>query len=246
MPVFFVEPQAVRGETITIAGPLARHLCGSLRVKPGEMIWLGEDGGPRYHARLTAADRDRLTAHIVSTSSPPQEHSPRITLGLALVKGDRMDWAVQKAAELGVARLVPLITARSIVRPKSGRTDHQSGRWQSIALEAAQQSMRWDVPVVAAPVSFDAWCADVALGACRWLLWEDPRGTPFRDRLRGKPRPDQVTLVIGPEGGFTADEIALAGQRGFEMVSLGSRILRTETAVVAALALVQYEWGDLG
>ena len=246
MPVFFVAPQAVRGETITIAGPLARHLCGSLRVKPGEMIWLGEDGGPRYHARLTAADRDRLTARVVSTSSPPQKHPPSIALGLALVKGDRMDWAVQKAAELGVARLVPLITARSIVRPKSGRTDHQSGRWQSIALEAAQQSMRWDVPVVAAPVSFDAWCADAALGACRWLLWEDPRGTPFRDRLRGKPRPDQVTLVIGPEGGFTADEIALAQQRGFEMVSLGSRILRTETAVVAALALVQYEWGDLG
>jgi 16S rRNA (uracil1498-N3)-methyltransferase len=245
MPVFFVEPQAVRGETITIAGPLARHLCESLRVKPGEMIWLGEDGGPRYHARLTA-DRDRLTARIVSTSSPPQAHSPRITLGLALVKGNRMDWAVQKAAELGVARLVPLITARSIVRPKSGRTDHKSGRWQSIALEAAQQSMRWGVPVVAAPVSFDAWCGDTTLGTCRWLLWEDPRGTPFRDRLRGKPRPDQVTLVIGPEGGFTADEIALAGQRGFETVSLGSRILRTETAVVAALALVQYEWGDLG
>jgi 16S rRNA (uracil1498-N3)-methyltransferase len=157
-----------------------------------------------------------------------------------------MDWAVQKAAELGVARLVPLITARSIVRPKSGRTDHRSGRWQSIALEAAQQSMRWDVPVVAAPVAFDAWCADAALGACRWLLWEDPRGTPFRDRLRGKPRPDRVTLVIGPEGGFAADEIALAEQWEFEMVSLGSRILRTETAVVAALALVQYEWGDLG
>lgn len=246
MPVFFVEPQAVRGETITIAGPLARHLCGSLRVKPGEMIWLGEDGGPRYHARLTAADRDRLTARIVSTSSPPQAHPPRITLGLALVKGDRMDWAVQKAAELGVARLVPLITARSIVRPKSGRTDHRSGRWQSIALEAAQQSMRWDVPVVAAPVAFDAWCADAALGACRWLLWEDPRGTSFRDRLRGKPRPDQISLVVGPEGGFAADEIALAEQRGFEMVSLGSRILRTETAVVAALALVLYEWGDLG
>ena len=245
MPVFFVEPGAIQRGTVSITGPLARHLSGSLRVRPGDMIWLGEAGGLRYHARITTADRDRLAAEVVAESPPPSTKVPRITLGLALVKNTHMDWAVQKATELGVARLVPLITARSVVRPRSGSTDHQTGRWQSIALEAAQQSMRWDIPVVAAPESFDAWCADADRKACRLLFWEDPCGAALRDRLRGRPQPDTIILAIGPEGGFEIGEIDLARRNGFEVVSLGPRILRTESAVVAALAVLQYEWGEV-
>ncbi len=246
MPVFFVERDAIRNGTVSITGPLARHLKGSLRVRPGETVWLGEAGGPRYQVRITATDRDRLTGDILSASAPPPRNEPRLTVGLALINRDHMEWTIQKATEFGAARLVPLLTARTVVRPKAGRASPLITRWQRIALEAAQQSMRWDIPTVMEPVSFDTWCADPGHDACRWLLWEGPGRTLLRDRLRGQPRPDSVTLAIGPEGGFDAREVELAERHGFEVVSLGDRILRTESAVLATLAIVQYEWGNLG
>jgi len=246
MPVFFIERDAIRNGTVSITGPLARHLKGSLRVRPGETVWLGESGGPRYQVRITAASRDRLTGDILSESAPPVRPGPRLTLGFAVIDRNHMEWAIQKATELGVARLVPLLTARTVARPAAGRANHLRTRWQRIALEAAQQSMRWDIPIVMGLVSFDAWCAEPGHDACRWLLWEAPGHTLLRDRLRGQARPDSVTLAIGPEGGFDASEVDLAGRHGFEVVSLGDRILRAESAVLAALAIVQYEWGNLG
>lgn len=245
MPVFFIERGAIQGETVSITGPLARHLKGSLRVRPGENVWLVEAGGPRYEVRITAADRDRLTGRVLSEIPLPPPRLPRITVGFALIKGDGMEWAIQKATEFGAARLVPLITARTVVRPNVARAGHQMRRWRSIALEAAQQSMQWDVPAVAEPESFDVWCAAPDSNACRLILWEKPRGTSLRDRLRRQPRPDSVTLAIGPEGGFAPGEVEKAERSGFEAVSLGTRILRSESAVLAALAIVQYEWGDL-
>jgi 16S rRNA (uracil1498-N3)-methyltransferase len=245
MPVFFIERNALQGNTVSITGPLARHLSGSLRVRPGEMIWLGETGGPRFHVRVTAAGRARLTALIISEQAPPPVQGPRITLGLALVKAVRMDWAIQKAAELGAARVVPLITTRSVIRSRSDRADHQTGRWQSIALEAAQQSMRWDVPVVTAPAPFASWCADAGRDECRLICWEGHGAKSLRSRLQGRPGPSAVTVAIGPEGGFESSEIDHAARNGFEAVSLGPRILRTDGAVAAVLAVLQYEWGDL-
>src|SRR5439155_26625806 len=115
-----------------------------------------------------------------------------------------------------------------------------------IALEAAQQSMGWSIPTAVEPCAFNAWGADPGQHACRWLLWEAPGRTLLRSRLRGQPRPDSVTLAVGPEGGFDAGEVELAERHGFEVVSLGDHILRTESAILAALAIVQYEWGNLG
>ncbi len=246
MPVFFIERGAIRDGTVSVTGPLARHLKGSLRIRPGETVWLGESGGPRYQVRITATDRDRLTGDILSETAPPLQACPRLTLGLALINRDHMEWAIQKATELGIARLVPLFTARTVVRPKAGGANRLLTRWQSIALEAAQQSMRWDVPTIMAPVPFDTWCAAPGQDARRWLLWEAPGYTLLRDRLRGQARPDTVTLAIGPEGGFDASEVELAERHGFEVISLGDRILRAESAVLATLAIMQYEWGNLG
>ena len=108
------------------------------------------------------------------------------------------------------------------------------------------QSMCWEVPVVAEPQPFGAWCAESASTDCRLILWEKPGGLSLRDRLRGKPRPASVALAICPEGGFEPGEIERAEHAGFEAVSLGARILRSESAVLTVLSLVQYEWGDLG
>ena len=246
MPVFFIEPGAIQDDCVAITGPLAYHLIESLRVQPGEEIWLAQSGGPRYRARVLCADPGRLTAAILFRSELPPASSPHITLGLALVKREHMDWAIQKATELGVARLVPLITSRTVVRVRAERIPNRLVRWRAIAREAAQQSMRWEIPEVTEPESFEIWCEKERQAMCRLLLWENPQGKLLRESLRGKPTPATLAMAIGPEGGFDAEEVTKAQQSGFETVSLGSRILRTESAVLATLAIIQYEWGDLG
>jgi 16S rRNA (uracil1498-N3)-methyltransferase len=245
MPLFFIEPGVVDDDQVTISGPLGHHLVESLRLRDGEEIWLAEPAGPRYQARVLGTKRGTLTAQILSVSSPPLPASPRITTAIALIKSDHMAWAIQKATELGVAEIVPLITRRTIVRPEENRSASRTGRWQSIAREAAQQSMRWDIPTVTQPVPFDHWCETTKVRpSCRLLLWEKPGGCLLRDKLRQMAKPDSITLAVGPEGGFETDELEKASENGFEPVSLGSRIVRTETAVLAALAILQYEWGN--
>jgi 16S rRNA (uracil1498-N3)-methyltransferase len=245
MPVFFIEPDAIQGERVAVAGPLAHHLIESLRIQPGEELWLGQSGGSRFRARVLNADAGRLTAHILATSVPPPISSPHITLGLALIKNEHMDWAIQKATELGVARLTPLMTNRTVIRLRTERLPHRMTRWGAIAREAAQQSMRWEIPEITEPESFEIWC-EREKSTCRLLLWENPQARLLRESLRGRPSPETIAVAIGPEGGFDDQEVTTAQQNGFETVSLGPRILRTETAVLATLAIIQHEWADLG
>jgi 16S rRNA (uracil1498-N3)-methyltransferase len=246
MPVFFIEPDTIRSNQITITGPLCNHLVASLRIKTGEKLWFAKPGGPRYQAQVTQAAGDSLRASIISELPCPAAPGLQITLGIALVKNEHLEWAIQKATELGVSRLVPLVTRRSVVRPPVGRTSNRLTRWQTVAREAAQQSMRWEIPEVTQPVPFASWCAQHAHADVRLLLWENPQAAVLRDQLHGRPRPRSVVLAIGPEGGFEAEEVSTAKQQGFEVVSLGPRILRTESAALAALSILQYEWGDLG
>ena len=246
MPVYFIEPEAIQGERVAVAGPLAHHLVESLRIQSGEELWFGHSGGSRFRARVLDADAGRLTAHILATSVPPPISSPQITLGLALIKNEHMDWAMQKATELGVARLTPLMTSRTVIRPRAERLSHRMARWRAIAREAAQQSMRWEIPEVTEPESFEIWCERQQKVNCRLLLWENPEGSLLKGLLRGRSRPETIAVAIGPEGGFDDQEVTKAQQKGFETVSLGSRILRTETAVLATLAVIQYELADLG
>jgi len=246
MPVFFIEPEAIQGDGITLTGSLAHHLVESLRIQPGEEIWLGHSGGLRFRARVIRADSGCLTADIISSSNPPPASSPHITLGLALIKSEHMDWAIQKATELGITRLVPLVTARTMIRLSPDRIPNRTARWRAITREAAQQSMRWEVPEVTELTPFATWCEQERETMCRLLLWEHPQERRLRESLRGRQKPETIAVAIGPEGGFDDKEVGRAEECGFEKVSLGPRILRTESAVLAALAIIQYEWGDVG
>jgi len=246
MPVFFIEPEAIQGDGITLTGSLAHHLVESLRIQPGEELWLGHSGGLRFRARVIRVDPGRLTADIISSSDPPAASSPHTTLGLALIKSEHMDWAIQKATELGITRLVPLVTARTVIRLSPERIPNRMARWRAIAREAAQQSMRWKLPQVTEPEPFATWCEQEREIMCRLLLWEHPQGRRLRESLRGRQKPETIAVAIGPEGGFDDEEVGRAEECGFESVSLGPRILRTESAVLAALAIIQYEWGDVG
>lgn len=246
MPVYFIGEEHLRGRTVSLTGPLHRHLTASLRVDAGDELWLALPSRRRYRARVTHCDRRGLSADILDDHPMPAPAHPAVDLAVAILKGDRMEWVVQKATELGVRALAPLLSARTIVRPRAGRAEAQGERWRRIALEAAQQSERWEIPQVAAPQSPQAYGEAEATPKVRLLLCERAEARP----LAAVPLPEgpgeSLALMIGPEGGWTEEELEQARRLGAAPVTLGERILRAETAAIAALAIVQSRLGNLG
>jgi 16S rRNA (uracil1498-N3)-methyltransferase len=245
MPAFFIDSRDIHDGVVTITGDLLHHLRASLRLRLNETLHLTDDHRRRHHATVTDLTSERLTARIISSAEGPDRLSPPLILGQALLKGDHMDWIMQKAAELGVEAIVPLVTGRSVVRPHQQRVSAQTARWQRIAREAAQQSEQWLIPAVAAPREFRDFLAQ-STGAARLILVERTQGK----RLTEIPMPPghaaSVAIAVGPEGGWLAEEVAMAKDQGFEPITLGATILRSETAALAALAVLQSRVGLLG
>ena len=156
MPVYFIRSEQIDQNQVHLDKNLQHHLRNVLRLKVGESILLVDEHPKRYEARVTASHPHPIALSIESETLPPLQNSPTIRLAVALIKKDKMDWLVQKATELGVSRISPLITARTVIRPEMKKTLHQQTRWEKIAREAAQQSCRWDVPCIDAPLSFEA------------------------------------------------------------------------------------------
>jgi 16S rRNA (uracil1498-N3)-methyltransferase len=246
MPVFFISAEQVRDGAVTITGPLCQHLRSSLRLKMGEQIWLGDEHRRRYLITAIRIDRTAVLGKIVEERAGPAAAGSVITIGQALLKGDRMDWLIQKTTELGVASVVPLVTHQTIVRPKATRLPAQEEHWQRIALEAAQQSERWDHPIVTAPRKTGAFFKDQPPDALKLILSERSSGRSLATvNLPSRQTDGHVVLAVGPEGGWTKEETALALHCGFTPITLGSRILRAETAAVAALSVLQSRLGEL-
>ncbi len=239
-PRFFITPEAVRGPQIIMTGDDLRHIRTVLRKQPGDLLILLDGKGKEYTARIVRMERTEIIAEVVGEITREAPH-PIITLCQGLPKADKMDWIVQKAAELGVANIVPLVTERTIVKVKD--EEKRIVRWQKIAREAAMQSGRADVPVIEPMRELDAFIKTVVPQEDRLLLlpWEE--GTvPIKDILRGTSGTKKIIVLIGPEGGFSEAEAEAARARGFSLVSLGSNILRTETAAVAVLSMIAYEY----
>lgn len=245
MPAFFVSSEQAVGTTIVIRGDLLRHLRTSLRVRPGEELRLTEDHVRRHRARVTSVTAEQLTASVLDTAQRPAGTAPAVILGQALLKHDQMDWVIQKATELGVALVMPLITSRGVVRPDAARIKAQRERWNKIAFEAAQQAERWDIPEVMEPQAWSDWVVALPSAATRLLLHERRRSVPLSDIPLSEAVGGPFVLAIGPEGGWTEDETYAADQAGFRSVSLGERILRAETAALAGLTLLQGRLGQL-
>ena len=246
MPVFFISSDQVSNDTVTITGPLLEHLRASLRVTPGERIRVGDDQRRRYDIEVTDLDRRALRGRIVGRQTGPAPRTPRLVLGQAILKGERMDWTIQKATELGAHAIVPLISEQTIVRPKRDRADAQQERWQRMALEAAQQSERWDIPSVSAPVNVREFVAGQTRSELKLMLAERSGDRSLAAMPLPSSPTDTITLMIGPEGGWREEELADAAAHGFEPVTLGARILRAETAALAAISVLQGRMGELG
>lgn len=246
MPHFFLTPGALQGDAVTLTGELANHVAGALRHRAGDHIMVVGEGGRRYRIVLTESSPRRVRGVIAEHL--PADHPPRLhlTLAQAVLKGPQMEGVLQKATELGVGHIVPLVTRRTVVRPREHRSARQSERWRAIVLEAAQQSERAMVPGVDDPRPLEEWVRSSAPGfATRILLWERETCRFLRDCVSHAPG-DRAALLVGPEGGFDPEEVDLVRAAGFVPVSLGRVVLRAETAGLTALTILQYAWGDLG
>jgi 16S rRNA (uracil1498-N3)-methyltransferase len=250
MPSFFIRADDIRDGTVIIAGPLHHHLRASLRYKVGDQLWVTDDRRCRYRIQLADARPHELTGKVLEVRPGPAPRAPRLILGQAVLKGERMDWVIQKATEFGVATIIPIVTAQTVVRPRPQRVDTQHARWQRIALEAAQQSERWEVPRVDGSVTAETFFRSHGEATARYILIEPDAETSPTEGLSSITLPNDprsaVMLAIGPEGGWRQEEVHGALTHGFKSVSLGPRVLRAETATLAALAVLQSRLGELG
>ena len=244
MPTFFVASEAIVPPTVRITGALLRHLRESLRLQPGERLTVTDDRGRRYRTEIAEITRTMLIGRILEAVPAPPKTSPSIVLGQSLLKGEKMDWVIQKATELGVDRITPIVAANSVVRPRADRIDHQLVRWQRIALEAAQQSERWSTPAIDEPAPLVQLLSTSTNAATKILLAERSNSVSLTTLpLQGS---GDVWLLIGPEGGWDETELHEMRSQGFAAVTLGPRILRAETAALAALSVLQSRLGELG
>ena len=229
------------GSEIALSETAAAHVARVLRLRAGDPLVVFDGHGNDFRAEITAIAGGAVRARLIERRPPHPESPLSVTLVQAVSRGDRMDWTLQKATELGVRTIVPVFAGRSVVRLDTARAQARLRHWQAIVVSACEQSGRSFVPDVRRPEPLRAYLAGPPDTALRVLL--DPEaGT----ELAGLARPgDGVHLLIGPEGGLDEAERVAARAAGFRAVRLGPRVLRTETAGVVALSVLQSRWGDL-
>jgi 16S rRNA (uracil1498-N3)-methyltransferase len=237
----YVDTALEPGAHITLPGSAASHLLRVLRLRAGAAVTLFNGRGGEYLASIARVERTEVTVSI-GEHQPIERESPfPLTLAQGVSRGERMDLVVQKATELGVSRLVPVLTERSIVRLDDEQTGRKSSHWRAIAIAACEQCGRNRLPQVALPARLREFLAAPAGDTLRLLL-----SPSAARRIEDVPPPGAgATVLIGPEGGLSEAEQADARAAGFMAVNLGPRVLRTETAAIAALTLLQREFGDL-
>jgi 16S rRNA (uracil1498-N3)-methyltransferase len=239
MPVFFVRPECIAPPTISITGDLLLHLRNSLRITTGETLWFSNGQGTRYHAEITEVSKQAVSGHILEKIQEPPHHTPRLSLGQSLLKGEKMGWVIQKTTELGVDEVVPIESRHSVVQLKADRVDHQLARWQRIALEAAQQSEQWRVPTIDPPQSLAALLSSRGNDTMTLMLAERKEGKSLQTVELPRDAIVSMLVLIGPEGGWSKEELLIAEQSQVEHITLGPHILRAETAAIATISILQ-------
>lgn len=235
---FYLDAPLSEGEQ-TLEGDLAHYVGRVLRLAPGAAVQLFNGSGQEWPGEIIEISKRSVRVRLDAPVAGLEESPLHTHLGQAMSRGERMDWAIQKAVELGVNEVTPLYTERCEVKLQGERADKRQQHWQQIAVAACEQSGRSTVPVVHAPQPLESWLGAVD-AQCKLVLHHRTE-----EDLAALDRPASVALLIGPEGGLSASEIDRAIASGFSPARFGPRVLRTETAPVVALSTVQRLWGDL-
>jgi 16S rRNA (uracil1498-N3)-methyltransferase len=243
---FFVRPEDVHGPELRLRQDETVHLARALRLGPGTCIVAFDGLGHEYEATVERLGDAEVLCRIVRQREARAAHTLSIALGQGLPKADTFEWIIQKTTELGVAEIVPLLTDRVVPHMAARRIDAKVTRWQKLAREACKQCGRSAVPRLSPPTALETFCLTFSQVDLKLLLWERAGTRPLRPILEACGPIASAALIIGPEGGLTRAEVDRGESYGFCVVSLGERIMRTETASMAMVALLQYLFGDLG
>ena len=239
---FFVEPSQIQGNKIIITGKDVNHIKNVLRMKPGEEIAVSNGlDGKEYHCGIAEWYEDRIVCDLFFVKEEGVELASKIYLFQGLPKADKMELIIQKAVELGVYEIIPVASKRAVVKLDAKKADSKLIRWQAIAEAAAKQSKRGIIPKIKEVMSFQEAVAYSSCAQVKIIPYELAQGMERTKEIISGIRPGEpVAVFIGPEGGFAEEEIEMAMQAGIEPVTLGRRILRTETAGMAVLSVIMY------
>jgi len=242
---FFIK-EILDNNTFVITGSDAKHIGRVLRLKPGELIITVTPEGHIYEAVLDQVAELKVEGRLVRLQESESESPLNITLVQGLPKGDKLELIIQKCTELGITAIWPVHTERVVVRLDSTKAEQRWKRWNRIALEAAKQCRRQRVPEIGVLQDWQTAIHNLPQDAQGILLWESENNKSLRAVLSDMRTDRPIFIFVGPEGGFTQEEVHAAQSRGIDAVTLGPRILRTETAGLATLAIISYQLGDLG
>jgi 16S rRNA (uracil1498-N3)-methyltransferase len=247
---FFIPPNWLHGSSVILRDPVAHQIRAVLRMRPGARIIVLDNRGWEYEVELVEVRNEQSKGTVKEKRPATGEPGARITLYQCLLKKDNFEWVLQKGTEIGVARFVPVISQRTVIPDLESVRGSKLSRWERIITEAAEQSRRGLLPVLDEPLAFADAVSESDSYHLALIPWEQEEARHIRGALaafRAADRPaaePEIALFIGPEGGFTDDEIAQAVQEGALPVTLGRRILRAETAAVTAALLTLYELGE--
>ena len=249
---FFIPPAWIQSNEVTITGPQARQIARVLRMRPGDSVIVLDNSGWEIEVRLTSVDQPLVKGEVLHRRLAAREPRTKISLYQGVLRSNRFEFILQKCTELGVVQFVPVITDRCVVSDLDA-VEKKRRRWEWIIQEAAEQCRRGRKPTLRSALLFAQACEEARqAGGLSLILWEEEQQLSMRDLLRQAPPgreqawpPFTLNLFIGPEGGFTPEEIDVAQRYKLVPVTVGARILRAETAAIAASAAILYELGDM-
>ncbi len=245
MPKFFVSKEDIHGESLRI-GEDAHHILHVLRQRPGDMIIACDGMGTDYECEIQSLSQEAILCRIVSSHPSETEPYTRITVFQGLPKGEKTDWILQKAAELGIASVHFVQTKRSVVKLEEKKVSGKLERWNKICTTAAKQCERGSIPTVAFHPQLSSCLPCLKEFDLALLFYEEEKGRALKPILRSQTaKPRSIAVLIGPEGGWDLEEVEALTKAGAQTVGLGPRILRTETAAMTAAAMILYEYDQM-